>query len=209
MNLAAFDEKLLVMIVGPAAIGKSTIMKAATDINGNFGYVRGFTTRPRREQGDLYLHVDEQQVEEFREEGSLLTHFVHPTTGYHYGTRLDDYAARYNLLDTLSGAVDSYRKLPFRATITIGLVTEASRWQEWFLGRYPHKNQEADKRLAEAKLSLGWLLQQQDLVWLTNTGSPQEVATKLVDIVLYDGFGDQKGRQQAVDCLKMIDKMYD
>lgn len=185
--MESLRDKTLVMIVGPSAIGKSTIMTAATQLREDFSYVKAFTTRPWRE-GDsgTYMYITKEQAEELHQTGGAVTYVVFPTTGMIYGTTAESFRTKYNLLDTLANSVEEYRALPFERTVTISLTAAAEDWQKWFTMRYPEPSDDALKRLEEAKLSITWsLAQDHDHHWLANQpGQTESVAKKLIDIAV-------------------------
>ncbi len=183
--MESLRDKVLIMIVGPAAIGKSTLMDTVAATDGDFSYVRSFTTRTKRPgETSHYDFVSLDQVRALHSAGKTVTYFEHPTTHNIYGTTAASFPTRYNVLDTLSGSVHLYRSLPFERTITISLTAPLNEWQQWFLGRYPEKSEEALKRLKEAKLSISWSLTDNDIYWLENPAGDLEATTKqLIDIV--------------------------
>lgn len=180
----SLSEKTLVMLVAPSAMGKSTVMQAATQLDPDFSYVRSFTTRPPRLGEETYTFLDTAQVKSLRARGEAITYTVFPTTGFIYGTTLESYQSKYNLLDTLANSVDQYRALQFEKTITMTLTAPVERWQTWFLARYPEESDEAYKRLEEAKLSIKWSLNDPETLWLVNNDTPEDVAKSLIKEVL-------------------------
>lgn len=179
-------DKTLVMIIGPAAVGKSTLMNATCAFQDDFSRVSGFTSRPPRtdDEPGLYRYVTQQAAEQLVASGKTVQHAVHPTTGVMYGTLVSDYPNRFNLRDTLSGVVDELRNLPFRRTITISLTTDPDSWVGWLTQRYPKASPERTKRLQEAVLSTTWsLAQTHDHYWLVNApGKLEATARQLIDI---------------------------
>lgn len=199
--------KVLVMLVGPSAIGKSSLMHTVTKLDPDFGYVRSFTTRPARAGEQTYEFISDDGAKKLQESGQAITYTEFPATGYIYGTTVASYSARYNLLDTLSHSVEQYRRLPFEKTLTISLSAPADDWQRWFVSRYPVASDEAEKRLAEARQSIMWSLSQDDNhAWFTNTPASLEVtAGKLVGLVRHDQpSGD--GPAHAKDMLERIER---
>lgn len=177
--------KMLIMIVGPAGIGKSTVMHATTNLDERFSYVRSFTTRPNRDgPRTTYRHITEDEAAAIQQCGSAVTYFKHPTTGYVYGTEPQSYSAKYNLLDTLSATVERYRLLPFERTLTISLTADPDAWEAWLLARYPEPSPERKKRLQEAVQSIEWsLAQTASHSWLMNQpGDPEAAAHALISI---------------------------
>jgi guanylate kinase len=198
--------KTLVMIVGPSAIGKSTIMEEVVRLNPDFSYVRSFTTRKKRPgEKSHYKFMDRDTVIDIHQKRQTVTYFEHPTTHDIYGTTVESYPSSYNLLDTLSGAVQGYRDLPFKRTVTISLTAPSDEWQKWFLSRYPESSDEATKRLDEAALSINWSLQDADSYWITNsTGNIRKVAQELIDIVLHQPPITQSSHPHAM--LELIER---
>ena len=184
--MESLKAKTLVMIVGPTAIGKSTLMNETVAHDDEFSYVRSFTTRRKRpDEVSHYDFISRNEFEDLRQNGQTITYFEHPTTHDVYGTTAASFPNRYNLLDTLSGSVQSYRDLPFKDTVTVSLTAPIDQWQEWFLGRYPEPNEEAKKRLGEAVLSINWSLSDKQASWLNNPkGQVAMTAAKLIDTVI-------------------------
>jgi guanylate kinase len=178
--------KHLVMVVGPAAVGKSSVMHTAVERDSRFGYARSFTTRPNRSDGrSTYRHITDDEARKIESSDDVVTYVKHPTTGYVYGTDTKSYSAEYNLLDTLSGTVETYRKLPFLSTTAISLTTDPNEWKRWFVERYPEPSAERSQRLREAILSIEWSLAQgSDHQWLVNrTGNVTHTSSELIDMV--------------------------
>lgn len=183
----SLKDRTLIMLIGPSAIGKSTLMNKIIQLHPEFGRVTGFTTRsprPNDEPGQ-YRYLSEKEVEQKIARNELVQYATFPITRQIYGTEIIDYHAVYNIKDILANAVPDFRALPFKKTIAISLTAPASQWREWFLSRYPVPSEEAKKRLEEAKLSINWSLNDPDTYWLENsTDQLTNTAQKLIDIVL-------------------------
>ena len=203
-------NKTLVMIVGPAAIGKSTLMNEVVRQNpANYGYVKSFTTRSRR-PGETahYNFISREHAISLHQSGQTITYLDHPTTHDLYGTTASSYTAPINLLDTLSGSVKAYRTLPFAQTITISLTTPAEQWKKWFLARYPKSSDEALKRLAEAEQSINWSLQDPETLWLINDNPIEAVAARCIDLINSKQHGDD-GMTHGSRIINSIATMWD
>lgn len=206
--MKSLHDKTLVMLVGPSAIGKSTVMNQVTKLDQRFSRVKSFTTRHPRanDEPDQYFYLQAGDLDQLASTGDIVSQVTFPTTGQTYGTLLSSYPGNYNLLDTLANSVETYRQLPFKATTAISLTTTASTWLEWFLSRYPAPSDEAEKRLQEARLSIGWSLDQaQDHRWLINDSDANQVAQKLVDMTINNLPGDD-GSRQARAILNIIER---
>ncbi|MES2876464.1 MAG: hypothetical protein V4678_03250 [Patescibacteria group bacterium] len=165
------SAKVLVMIVGPSAIGKSTLMNEIVRRDERFSRVRSFTTRPPRNNDEpghyLYMTNDERLAQQVS--GDIVTDVLFPTTGYHYGTVAKSYGSGYNLLDTLAHSVDEYEQLPFKRTVTISLTTNPDTWQNWLTMRFPSGGSDMKLRLEEAVASIEWSVAQTDNhYWIVN-----------------------------------------
>lgn len=179
--MTSITETTLVMIVGPSAMGKSTIMNELVRMDNQFSRVRSFTTRPPRENDEPnhYYYLTTDELADKRSAGDVITETAFPSTGHIYGTISESFTGEYSLLDTLAISVEEYRELPFKATKTIALTASLDDWQNWLTQRFPKDSPDKNKRLEEAAISIDWCLQDDDAVWLVNSGSPAEMAAKL------------------------------
>lgn len=183
--MTSLQNKTLIMLVGPSAIGKSKLMNEVVRQSSEFGRITGFTTRAPRldDEPGQYRYYSKDDVRQKIAAGTLVQYAEFPTTGHIYGTEPHDYPAKYNLKDTLANAVNDYRRLPFTNTITVSLTAPARQWQTWFLSRYPHPSDEALQRLEEARLSMQWSLSDSQTYWVSNAnGHISDTATRLVEI---------------------------
>ena len=179
-------DKTLVMLVGPSCIGKSSLMSEAVRQDTAYGRVSGFVTRAPRPDDDpgMYRYISKDEAARKIRDGETVQSAVSPTTGQIYGSEPQDYAATFNLLDTLANVVDELRLLPFERTVTISLTAPADDWRQWFLARYPKPSEDAQKRLEEAKLSIEWSLGDSQTYWLENpAGELAKTAQALRHIV--------------------------
>lgn len=183
--MASLQDKTLIMLVGPSAVGKSKLMNEVVRQSSDFGRITGFTTRAPRpdDEPGQYRYYSKDDVRQKNTAGKLTQYVEFPTTGHFYGTEPHDYPAKYNLKDTLANAVDDYRRLPFERIITVSLTAPVEQWQMWFLSRYPHPSDEALQRLEEARLSIQWSLSDPQTHWINNVdGHISDVATRLIEL---------------------------
>lgn len=179
------SSKALVMLVGPAAVGKSTIMHTVTNLDQRFSYVRSFTSRPHREgEQSTYCHLSTEEAAVIEHDANTVTFLRHPTTRAVYGTTVDSFAGEYNLLDTLSSSVELYRDLPFKSCKVVSLTVNPDIWEMWMKKRYPTPSLERTKRLHEAIQSIDWSLSQLDNhAWIMNQpDNAEETARELIHI---------------------------
>ncbi len=199
------------MIVGPTAVGKTSLMKHAAKLDKNFRRVKSFTTRQPRgsDEYNQYFYITQDQLDAHLEAGEVLTDVISPTTDVHYGTVVQSYDGDYNLLDTLATSVDIYRALPFHNTTTFSVTTDPKEWTKWLNARYPDESEERTKRLLEARMSVTWSLEQtENNYWLTNLpGQQAATAQQLIDTVLGKRDPVTEAPQSAKDMLATIENL--
>lgn len=211
------QEKVLVLVVGPACTGKTTVIERVASLDERFGIVGSFTTRdPRKDEGGkrfTYIpHTDEglEKLFERIEKREIVQYIVHPELKHFYGTDIADYPKTYNVLDFISSSVSMVKKLPFKSSPVAGLVVEASQWREWFNQRFPVGNPARDMRLDEAITSLSWLLSQPEgaVKWIINEpGKADAAAQELIRVGLGESKGMAHGRKTAELCLETARSM--
>lgn len=210
-------DKDFIMLVGPSAIGKSTLMNKIVELDKDFARVKNMTTRPARENDEKGLyeyipHTDEGLAGLLKqiENGELVQYAVHPTTGFIYGTYPENYPGLYNMLDTQSQVALGLSTLPFRATHTMGIVTDPNTWREWFLSRNKAGTDEYTKRIDEAIRSLEWLTAQpgDSIKWIYN--HPDNImlsANELIALVKGTQESDSSLRETALTMLYLAYQM--
>lgn len=210
-------DKLLVMIVAPAAMGKSYVISLTIQTDPRFVAAISFTTRDPRPGDDGNMRTIPRDSEHIRmlldliESGQVVNYAIFPTTGMMYGTDLSSYPGEVNLMPTLANSVETLRHTGYGKCLTIGLIAPPEAWVEWFNTRLPEPTAEKTARLKEALLSIDWLLQDSNVHWLINRdGEADLAARKLIAIADNDTPGDQQTaieyahaiREYIVDCLK-------
>jgi hypothetical protein len=200
-------EKTMLMFVAPGASGKTYIMNYVTKLDTRFQSVVDFTTRDPRTDDDprLFRHIphDQKHIDKILEkinQGKLVQYVVHPS-GRFYGTEIHDFPGTYNMLATLSFAVNQLRGLPFKESFVLGIIAEPNTWQGWFNAKFPPSHPEREKRVNEAVASLIWLLQQPEgsVDWIVNREGEAELAAKsILDVVLYNKRSDGRKIAEAV-----------
>lgn len=168
-------KKVIIPIVGPTSVGKTTLMRAVAAADKDIYRSRGFTTRPRQtgEPEDTYRFLpntpkQQQELIQQMATGELLQSAIHPETGYLYGTNIDDYQGKYNIISTLSSEVANFQAMGFYDCKVIMLVAAPTDWQKRFFDRDFSKD-EANKRIKEGITSINWALAQDGGVrWVEN-----------------------------------------
>ena len=205
----ALRGKTLIMLVGPTAVGKSTIMNKVVELDGEFGRVSGFTTRPKRpgDEAGLYRYLSHDEADELIQSESVVQYALNPANNQIYGTELRDYPYAFNMKDTLSGAVEHFISLPFSDYRIVSISVPVEPWLSWLDERHPVGSSERVTRLQEAKQSIEWSLRQSDRhAWIVNNpGDVDAAAASLIDSIRSPG--ENKPPQDALDMLKAIDDL--
>lgn len=172
---AELGKRSLVMVVGPAGVGKSAIISHIAERDARFAQVRGITTRPPRpdDEPNAYRYIPHTEpylqtwlISVLQRE--LVQYAVHPTTKRLYGSELADFPGTYNCNDTMASGVDLMRRLPFASQHTYSIVTSPNNWLARFHARYTPESAEYYERLAEASISLEWSLNDPETIWVRN-----------------------------------------
>jgi guanylate kinase len=184
----------IVPIIGPFAVGKTEVIWEIDANIEDFGRTKGFTTRPRRPDGEpadnyYWRNHDVEDLTRIRNQvrdRKLVQFAVHPETGHVYGTGDASYKTPHVVIDTLASAAESMNKLPFEV-VEIGLVTPPNQWERQVFGRSQIMSEkELDQRLKEAAFSLRWLLDQGTRYnWVVNyRDQVPETAKEIAGIVV-------------------------
>lgn len=186
------SQKTIVPIIGPTAVGKSTVIEEMLRLDDGFSDVSTTTTRPKREgetaPGWRFLSHDAENLRAIAakvDAGELVQYAVHPTTGYIYATELQDYPKPFDVIAMLSSAMSDIKKLPFKACKPIALVAQPADWEAWFNNRSSAGDNPDDdaKRLREAQQSVEWLLRHDEVSWVCNRpGQAAGAAREIINI---------------------------
>ncbi len=78
-------KKDVLIVIGPSACGKTTVVNLVSEMAPEFSFVRSMTTRPERFAGDSeYLYVDDETFAQAQKNGELLESMTYGE--YSYGT---------------------------------------------------------------------------------------------------------------------------
>ena len=208
---AQLSAKSLIMVVGASCVGKNTLMTTLAGADNQFGVAGNFTSRPQRADDDpavytYYEHTDEglQPILERIAKREVLQYAINPHSLFVYGSEPRDYPHLFNLKDVFSSAVDGFRQLGFKQTLTVSVVTQPAVWQQRFDARFPVGHPDRVARRDEAIDSLSWSLGQTDEhFWVENVdGQPELAANEIKTIALGQSQGQPAARNLAEACLK-------
>lgn len=207
-------ETVLIPVIGPMAVGKTTRIQNIVNTNPHFGRSVGFTTRPRRlgEPEDQYRfrsHMESSisDIADDVKNKRLVQYAVHPN-GYIYGSEAEDYAHSYTMLDVVYSGVAPLRKLPVQSALEVSLVCNPRVWRERFLSRKPSQN-DMRIRLTEGIASLTWSLDKDEAIWVDNTQPLNLSSDEIVDIALGIREPDSVNRRLGEQLLATIQQMLD
>lgn len=192
-TLDALREKTMIPLLGPFAVGKTTLMNEVARRHGSqFHRVRSFTTREPRsgESLETYTFLEHSEtalrkIQEEAEKRELVQFMVHPNTGKVYGSTLDDYGTTPNvMLDIVPKALPPIEALPFKRLEKVEVVAAPQLWRDRMERRLVDNDPtDIANRLVEADDNLTWALEQGDNVtWLDNTAPVHEGAASLKEI---------------------------
>lgn len=170
---AELAAKPTVLVLGPFAVGKTTLIEEVTRLDPGFVGIKGFTSRGLRPEEAALL--PEQRSHRFLETRSdwdnlhkqlaagTIAHIIrHPQTGHIMGSTIDEYKdVEFPIIDLSYAAVNL---LPSRLSPFM-VVTNPSTWHKWVEPRSPLSD--FPKRHQDAKKCLEWGLEH-DIAWIYN-----------------------------------------
>ncbi len=141
----------------------------------------------------------------------LVQFLPHSTTGFIYGSDLQDYSRRIALLDAMSTSVPALRVLPFERMAEITIITGPEEWLKRFRAR-THDEDDARKRIKEGIQSLSWSLEQAEAMsWVSNNqGQLAQACNEIVGLV--NGTRERNpanraGGEALLRAIRIIDRM--
>lgn len=189
-------EKNLIAFVGAFAVGKTTLIETVASLYPDYSEVVSFTTRPSRGDGDRYRFIDHSEhslsnLARQAQEGKLTNFTVHPTTGFVYGTEPNDYRTQNCMLATTAKSFESDKMLPFETVKPVVVVAQPLVW----LKRIDVRATGAEEKLArmgEARISLEWSLEAEDVIFIDNTSSQIVNTAHTLVRILEDGVAEPR-----------------
>lgn len=183
---AQLSDKALRLLIGPTAIGKSTLMSTAAQHPG-VAIARTIVSRSPRQDDDPdryhYIPHTAEGINRFYQRmvnGELVQYAIHPTTGNIYASDISCYPEKINLFDVLATGVDTFRRLPSDTT-TFKIVCPPEQWVKRLESRFAaDQTKDLKKRLAEAALSLEWSLNDDESLWVINTDDSSDRAVQMI-----------------------------
>jgi len=170
--LDQLKEVNFVAVVGPTAVGKTTLIKAATTQEPHRLHmlVAGVSRVPRPgEQHGIDFHFGNKlDMTKRARRGEYVT-VVTGATDDLYTTAPEDYQAdKTVLMAVLAHAMPLFKALPFKSFRTIFIVPPDPRTWHARLGQHQFTAEQLEKRMAEAARSLAFAKQQPDISFIVN-----------------------------------------
>lgn len=166
-SLARISNVCLLIVVGPSGVGKSSVIDRL-----GLKYVPIDVTRARRpeeqEGVDMFFRQDYDQLLTEIKSAKFLQ-FVVGVSGDFYGTRASSYpSGGWAVMPILADVVPSFRRMGFKQTLSV-FITPPS-YEEWMrrLKHHPITEGQLARRLDEAKRSLEFSLNDNQMHFILN-----------------------------------------
>jgi guanylate kinase len=185
-----------VAIVGPTAVGKTTLIKAAAAKDPGLHMLVAGVSRPMRpgEVDHADFHFGDKAEMAKRASGRTYVTVVVGATGDLYTTAPEDYPKDKAVLQAvMAHGMQLFRAIPFKSFRTIFIVPpDADVWHER-LSKHPFSPEELARRMREAEVSLQFALSDPDVLFLVN----DDLETAVNDLVAMALGRALDDRQQA------------
>jgi len=187
---SALGEKVISMIIGPTAVGKSTIIQEVLNTNSNWNVAGTITTRKRRDgdPSNYLTSTDGITCENLIGQiysGDLINYSIHPG-GDIYAYSPDSFNAKYNLAPLTTPSIEIVKTAGFERAETSFIYAKPEDWELFIKDRL--SDPEIDARLEEAAMSLRYGLDNaRSLHIIENTRGHeglQKSAQKIIEITL-------------------------
>jgi guanylate kinase len=198
--LERLKEVTFVAVVGPTAVGKSTLIHAAVANDSLVNMVKTHTTRPPRpgEQHGHELYFETHLRMDSKIKAGEYVQYVRTSLGDIYATEGGDYfTSGASLMPTFASAIANFRSLSFKQVRTIYIVPpNMSVWQ----ARLAERNFAVDilrSRMQEAEESMRFALNDSNIYFIINNN--KNLATKdLITLALGKQLNPRLAADQAL-----------
>lgn len=183
-------DRLFVLLLGPSAIGKSTIISEMSNLSRDckFEYVQPFMTRPNRPGEIDKIHVSDERFDSLDRAGEFVV--VNSFYGVRYGTPLGGILGSLRrgnvpILDYSLEAVRALQRPEYDILTVYVYPSSIAEWQQ----RIESSGRNLSGRLESGAKELGLLAASGllhpdiDMSLINADGQSKKVATEIVDII--------------------------
>lgn len=206
-------DKVLIPIIGPTAIGKSTVIDEIVKLSNAHSWVHPSVTRRRRsDDPPSYTTADEgftlERAIKLVKNLDLVNYAIHPS-GNIYSTTSESYQAKYNFLPMMSSSLRPIQKAGFAAVKPFYMVAEEEAYAQQLTARMSDPS--FTDRLTEGIDSLEWALKHhEEISFVENiSGQPKQTAQQVILALESPQPAEEKikGLKQAEAMLGMLKSM--
>ena len=160
-----------VAVVGPTAVGKTTLIRRAVAENPDFHMLVAGVSRPPRpgEKDGVDFHFDSKEDMQAKAERGEYVTVINGASGDLYSTAPEDYPAdKIVIMAVLSEVMPLFRNLPYKSFRSIFILPPS--WQQWQerLQSHGFSPEQLAPRLKEAKTSLQFALNDTGTLFVIN-----------------------------------------
>jgi guanylate kinase len=161
-----------VAVVGPTAVGKTTLLNAAAARCPAIHQVISTTTRqprPNEKDGEDFHFRSQQEMETRIAAGEYVLAVSPSSNGDYYASAPEDYADEgIAAMAVMADVVPAFRTLPFKVVRTIFVLPPS--WEIWQqrIAEHNFSPEALEKRMQEAGRSLRFAIDDQNLIFVIN-----------------------------------------
>ena len=159
-------------VVGPTAVGKTTLLNAATARCPAIHQVISTTTRSPRSgevDGEDFHFRSQEEMERRTAAGEYVVVVSPSSNGDYYASAPEDYADEgITAMAVMADVVPAFRALPFKAVRTIFVLPPS--WEVWQqrIAEHSFSPEVLEKRMQEAGRSLRFAIDDQNIIFVIN-----------------------------------------
>ncbi|HEY5668000.1 MAG TPA: hypothetical protein VIR03_02425 [Candidatus Saccharimonadales bacterium] len=170
--LGHLPKVIFVAVIGPTAVGKTTLMNAAAVRCPALHPILTTTTRSPRpgEENDVDFHfcTPEEMQRRIAEYG-YVQFVISPMNGALYATAPEDYAKDgVAMMPVVADAMSVFKSLPFKTIRSVYILPPS--WEVWQqrIASHGFTPEEHEQRMLEAGRSLRYALEDPDIIFVVN-----------------------------------------
>lgn len=222
INEQLTDTWYIALIAG-GAVGKNTVMTAATEIDERFSRVISCTDREPRpgEKDGIDYHfksAEKRQRVELEKRilgGEVVQAATSPNGRTYYWSEVEEWKKTpYAMMDIWQHEYTrrGFKELSFRGRTAIMLVCKPELWIPRLDERYPPGSRDRRTRLIDANRALNWgFHQRENVFWVENKDEDggEFAGSMVVDIALSESKEEAKYYVWNTSARKVADEMYE